>query len=142
MNYGKRAAYIRRYEEQIVPKNIQTLFDPHINRIIELSAGKYNGIFYRAKCFYLCCYDDEGKVAYKDETPFCITRAVNTWETTKGADVGVIHLICYDEFLTREAYLKDEFVMFTNLCSSLIRNRADCVVYCIANSVNKYAPYW
>lgn len=142
LNYGKRAAYIRRYEEQIVPKNIQTLFDPHIDRIIELSAGKYNGVFYRAKCFYMCFYDDEGKIAYKDETPFCITRAVNTWETTKGADVGIIHLICFDEFLTREAYLKDEFVMFSNLCSSLIRNRADCVIYCIANSVNKYAPYW
>lgn len=139
---GKRACYVRRYEEQITPKNIQTLFDPHLKRIEELSNGKYNSVFYRAKCFYLCYADDEGKITDKDPTPFCITRAVNTWETTKGADVGIIHLICYDEFLTREQYLKDEFVMFVNLCSSLIRNREDCVIYCIANTVNTYAPYW
>ena len=29
-----------------------------------------------------------------------------------------------------------------NLCSSVIRDRKDCIIYCLANSVNKYAPYW
>lgn len=138
----KRAAYIRRYQEEIMPKNIQTLFDPHLPLIMELSEGRYNGIFYRANCFYLCFYNEEGKIDYKDETPFCITRAVNTWETTKGADVGIISLICYDEFLTRSGYLKDEFICLMNLVSSIVRDRKDCVIYLLANSVNKYAPYW
>ena len=125
-----------------MPKNIQTLFDPHLPLILELSEGRFNGVFYRAKCFYLCFYNDEGKIEYKDDTPFCITRAVNTWETTKGADVGIISLICYDEFLTRSGYLKDEFICLMNLVSSLVRDRKDCVIYLLANSVNKYAPYW
>lgn len=138
----KRAAYIRRYQEEIMPKNIQTLFDPHLPLILELSEGRYNGVFYRANCFYLCFYNEEGKIDYKDDTPFCITRAVNTWETTKGADVGIISLICYDEFLTRSGYLKDEFICLMNLVSSIVRDRKDCVIYLLANSVNKYAPYW
>ena len=29
-----------------------------------------------------------------------------------------------------------------NLVSSLVRDRKDCVIYLLANSVNKYAPYW
>ena len=125
-----------------MPKNIQTLFDPHIPLILELSEGRFNGVFYRANCFYLCFYNDEGKIDYKDDKPFCITRAVNTWETTKGADVGIISLICYDEFLTRTGYLKDEFICLMNLVSSIVRDRKDCVIYLLANSVNKYAPYW
>lgn len=142
INKGKRAVYVRRYAEMIQPKNIQSLFDPQLPRIIELSQGEYNGVWYRANCFYLCYYDEEGKITKKDPTPFCLTRSVNTWETTKGADVGIISLICYDEFLTRDGYLKDEFISFCNLCSSIIRDRRDCVIYCIANSVNKYSPYW
>ena len=142
LKYGKRGVYIRRYAEQITPKNIQSLFNPHLELIESLSGGAYNWIFYRANCFYLCYMDEDGKIIEKDETPFCITRSVNTWETTKGADVGEISTIVYDEFLTREAYLRDEFVCLMNLISSIIRDRKDCIIYLLANSVNKYAPYW
>lgn len=142
LDKGERAVYIRRYAEQIVPKNIQSLFNPHLDLIEKKSGGKWNWIFYRANCFYLCYMDEAGNIVEKDETPFCLTRAVNTWETTKGADVGEISLILYDEFLTREAYLKDEFVCLMNLLSSIIRDRENCVIYLAANSVNKYAPYW
>lgn len=141
---GKRSAYIRRYSEEITPKNIQLLFsqDSFIQLIIERSEGHYNGTFYRANCFYLCFYNEEGKIEAKDNTPFCITRAVNTWETTKGQDAGELHLICYDEFATRSGYLNDEFVKFCNLLSSLIRDRKDCVIYMLANTVNQYCPYF
>ena len=44
--------------------------------------------------------------------------------------------------MTRQAYLRDEFVCFANLCSSIIRDRKDCVIYMLANTVNKYCPYW
>ena len=143
INEGKRAVYVRRYAEEIMPKNIQTLFDPHIPLIKELTGGEWNAIFYRANEFRLAYYDDEeGKITRKDETPFCTTRAVNTWETTKGADLGHISLICFDEFMTRQSYLRDEFICFANLCSSIIRDRKDCVIYMLANTVNQYCPYW
>lgn len=144
INKGERAAYIRRYQEEIQPKNIQLLFDqPALrNLIIELSGGNYNGTFYRANCFYLVYYREDGKIENKDTTPFCITRAVNTWQTTKGQDAGALHLICYDEFMTRDGYLKDEFISFCNLLSSLVRDRDDVVIYMLANTVNKYCPYF
>lgn len=143
-NEGKRSAYIRRYAEEIMPKNIQLLFSQDLltNMIIELSGGEYNGTFYRANCFYLAFYDEDGHIDKKDTTPFCITRAINTWETTKGQDAGELHLICFDEFMTRSGYLSEEFVKFCNLLSSLIRDRKDCVIYMLANSVNKYCPYF
>lgn len=141
---GKRSAYIRRYAEEIMPKNCQLLFSQPslVKMIVELSGGEYNGTFYRANCFYFAFYDEDGKKQSQDIVPFCITRAINTWETTKGQDAGELHLICFDEFMTRSGYLGDEFVKYCNLLSSLIRDRKDCVIYMLANSVNKYSPYF
>lgn len=141
---GKRSAYVRRYAEEIMPKNCQLLFSQPslIQMIIELSGGEYNGTFYRANCFYFAFYDEDGTKQRQDPIPFCITRAINTWETTKGQDAGELHLICFDEFMTRTGYLSEEFVKFCNLLSSLIRDRKNVVIYMLANSVNKYCPYF
>lgn len=145
LDAGKRSCYIRRYQEEITPKNIQLLFSQEklLDIIKEKSNGKYNSTFYRANCFYLAYYDeDEGMITAKDNVPFCITRSINTWETSKGQDAGDIHLVCYDEFMTRNGYLRDEFVCFCNLLSSVIRDRTDVIIYMLANTVNKYCPYF
>lgn len=139
----ERGAYIRRYEEEITPKNISGLFNPHIELIKTLSQGEYNAIFYRAKEFHFCYVDDEGKMTAKDPNPFCYTASINTWMTTKGVDRSDrITRLLYDEFLTRDGYLKNEFVDFMNVVSSLLRDRDMAVVYMFANTVSKYSPYW
>lgn len=84
INKGERAAYIRRYEEDITPKNIASLFSPHYDLIKELTNGEYNMVFYRAKEFHLCYIDEEGDVIKKDPTAFCVSAAINTAEHTKG----------------------------------------------------------
>lgn len=139
---GKRGAYIRRYEESITPKNLQSLFNPHLQLIWELSEHKWNSIFYRAKEFHFCAIDSEGKIIAKDDTAFCLTAAINTSENTKGEDRGEVHTIVFDEFMTRSGYLNNEFVRFMNLLSTLIRDRENAVIYMLANTVNKYCPYF
>jgi hypothetical protein len=81
---GERAAYIRRYEEDITPKNISSLFAPHYDLIKELSGGEYNSVFYRAKEFHLCYIDEDGAITKKDPTAFCVSASINTAEHTKG----------------------------------------------------------
>ena len=142
LNEGKRGAYIRRYEESITPKNLQSLFNPHLQLIWELSEHKWNAVFYRAKEFHFCAIDSDGKIIAKDDTAFCITAAINTSENTKGEDRGEVHTIVFDEFMTRSGYLNNEFVRFMNLLSTLIRDRENAVVYMLANTVNKYCPYF
>lgn len=142
---GRRGAYIRRYEESITPKNIQELFKPHSEHIREVCEEKglpWNGYYYRAKEFHLCRYEEDGSISAKDEEAFCIAAAVNTAENTKGQDRGMIHIICYDEFMTRTGYLQNEFVLFMNLLSSLIRDRDNATIYMLANTVNRYCPYF
>lgn len=139
---GHRSAYIRRWDEDIQPKHLASLFAPHYKLIEELSGGKYNSVFYRAKEFHLCYIDEEGKKLAQDPEAFCITASINTAEHTKGQDRGEIHIILFDEFMTRGGYLQNEFVQYCNLLSSLIRNREDAIIYMCANTVNRYCPYF
>lgn len=138
-NKGERCAYIRRYDNDIAPKNLSKLFDVHDIEIV--SKGQWNSVVYEKRQFYLCIRV-EGEIVAKDEQSFCDVYALNTWESSKGADRGEVSTICFDEFMTRKAYLTHEFVIFTNILSSIIRDRDGVVIYMLANTVNKYCPYF
>lgn len=135
---GAKLAYIRRYSEDIMPKNIQSLFSPHYELIEKLSNGVFNSIIYKAREFYF--YNNETEE--KSVEPFCKCFALNNWERTKGADNGFFKYVLFDEFMTRTIYLDNEFIIFTNLLSSILRDRDGTTVYMIANTVNKYCPYF
>ena len=44
--------------------------------------------------------------------------------------------------MTRQYYLQNEFVLFTNVLSTIIRHRNDVKILMLANTVNKYCPYF
>ncbi len=143
---GLPSAYVRRLDEQLKPKLLQTLFDPQIDLIKELSGGDYNAVTYRGNAFYLIRREQTARgkreIVARDPKPFCMTFAVNTWENAKGADRGAIWSICFDEFMTRSFYLAGEFVMWSNLVISITRDRPGVNVFMIANTVNKSCPYF
>ena len=140
------SAYVRRLDEMIKPKIIQGLFDPHIDYIIEKSNGDYNSIVYRANGWYLVKQEQNAAGQWvtiaKDKKPFCRSYAISTAETTKGADFGAVWSVAFDEFITRQYYLANEFVLFQNLLSSIIRDRSGVHVFMLANTVSKSCPYF
>lgn len=150
------SAYLRRMEEMIKPSNIQDLFRPHYydlqpdgtikNYIDEVTEHKYNSVTYWRRGWYLCRVDtdDAGRTVKtaQDKNPFCRAYSINTAETTKGQDAGAIAFVCFDEFITRQFYLANEFVKFQNLLSSLIRDRDGVIIYMLANTVSKHCPYF
>lgn len=143
---GLPSAYIRRLDEMIKPKIIQGLFDPHIEYIKQKTDGDYNAIEYRANGWYLCRMKQNAagqwvKIA-RDPQPFCRSYAISTAETTKGADFGAVWSICFDEFITRQYYLANEFILFQNLLSSIIRDRSGVHIFMLANTVSKSCPYF
>lgn len=153
---GIPSAYIRRMDEMIKPSNIQNLFRPHYfdlqkdgtvkNYIDEKTEHKYNSVTYWRRAWYLCRVDtdDAGRTVKtaQDKDPFCRAYSINAAETTKGQDAGEIKYICFDEFITRQFYLANEFVKFQNLLSSLIRDRDGVIIYMLANTVSKHCPYF
>lgn len=146
LDEGLPSAYLRRLDEQIKPTYISFLFDPLSKYIETKTGGKWNGFEYRIRAFYLVRMEqqEDGTVKRiaKDSKPLCRVYSISGHDTSKGADAGAIKYVCYDEFITRRYYLSNEFVMFQNVLSSLIRNRDHVKIYMLANTVNKYCPYF
>ena len=143
---GKPSAYIRRMEEMIRPTHLAGLFNPHLEHIEEITEHRYNHVVYWQHKFYLARFDEDDKGKWvktaQDLNPFCLTYAISTAETTKGTDPGEVSMILFDEFITRQFYLANEFVKYQNLLSSIIRDRPNVKIYMLANTVSKHCPYF
>lgn len=121
--------YLRRYAESIKPKAIQSLCKPHRQTLINLTEGKYNDFNYYQNRFWLVRRDDTGKIVEKDNEPFIVCNALNSVEAFTGTDEGECSMIFYDEFLSREKELADEYYNLMIFHSNCVRNR-----------VNKWTP--
>lgn len=140
------SAYIRRWKEEITGSLIEMLFDPHSEFIKKYTKNKFNGVRYWRRAFYLAHYEQtqtgQTERTATDKKPFCRCYAISIAETTKGADPGPQQYVVFDEFITRRYYINNEFVHFQNLLSSLIRDRSGTKIYMLANTVNKFCPYF
>lgn len=139
METGRPLRYLRRYRESIAPKALQSLCRPHKQTLINLSGGKFNDFQYFQNRFWLIRRDDSGKIVEKDRQPFIIASALNTVEANTGADEGECSAVFYDEFLSREKELSDEFynlMIFHNNCT---RNRTGyyCPLILVGNTVTR-----
>lgn len=139
---GSEFAYIRRWDEDLVGKKGESLFNGLIknNVIRKLSKGKWNHVVYQSRAYYFAFIDDEGTII-KDTKPFCYAFALTQHEHYKSNSYPSIRFIIFDEFLTRGVYLPDEFIIYQNVLSTIIRLRDDVIIFMLGNTVNKYSPY-
>ena len=144
-------AYVRRHSEYIKERNMQELFGPH--DIEKLTDGQWNKVKYWRGFFYLERWEVNEETGLMERTaknpePIGMACAVNTWEGQKGQDIGAAHggfkHIIYDEAITAQNYLIDEFQKFKNLVSSLVRDRVhqDTKIWLIANPLSKWCPFF
>ena len=143
-NDGSQFAYIRRWSVDVQPKRMNNLF----NAIIEdgylekLSGGKFTAIFYRTGRFYLCTYNDKGKPIYNEEDIIGYAFSLSENEHNKANSYPKVTTIIFDEFLTNKIYLPDEFILFMNTVSTIVRQRTNVKIYMLGNTVNKFCPYF
>ena len=139
---GSEFAYIRRWEEDITGKKGESLFNAHIaNGVIKkLSKGKWNHVIYKSRAYYFARIEDD-EIVETDYKPFAYAFALTQHEHYKSNSYPKIRNIIFDEFLTRGVYLPDEFIIFQNVLSTLIRLRDDVKIFMLGNTVNKFSPY-
>lgn len=139
---GAQGAIIRRWADDLKGKRGQAMFDSLVaNGAIEkASDGKWTNVHYYAGKWYMCRYDDDKRIV--DETPFCYGFALTAMEHDKSTSYPNVKIIVFDEVLTRNMYLPDEFVIFMNVLSTIIRQRNDVIIYMLGNTVNQYCPYF
>ena len=145
LNEGKQGAYIRRYDEQIKGSKGEDIWSSIVYErglVEEWTDGKWDRIVYQSRKWYLAKFDEETQTTVKQGQPFCYAFAINQGENYKGTTYPDITTIVFDEFLSRDRYLRDEFVEFTNLLSTIIRQRDDVEIYMLGNTVNPYSTYF
>ena len=139
---GEQLAIVRRWNEDFTGKRGQTMYDALVanNEIFYLTNGEWSSVFYYGSRWYLCRYEDDKRVT--DETPFAYGFSISAMEHDKSTAYPHITTVCFDEFLTRTTYLPDEFVLFMNVLSTIIRHRTNVKIFMLGNTVNKYCPYF
>ncbi|MBQ1573919.1 MAG: phage DNA encapsidation protein [Clostridiales bacterium] len=140
-----QGAIIRRYDMDFKNKRGGAMFAPLIeNGLIELySAGRYNGVKYMAGEFTLYHRNEEGEVDLVDSTPFCYGFSLTGNEHDKSTGYPNVTTIFFDEFIARDGYLVDEFVLLCGQISTIFRRKSeDRIVIMCGNTINPYNPYF
>lgn len=146
---GKQLAVIRRWDEDFTGANsARTLYNSLMNNgngdnvVLKLSEGEYNGVEYYAGRFFLTYYDDEKGRNYRSDKVVAYAFALTQSEHYKSGSWPDITTVLFDEFITKGQYLNDEFIIFQNMLSTIIRQRDDVVIYMCGNTINRYNPYF
>lgn len=152
LKYGNKVAILRRFREDFKGKRGGAYWDNLMfdgngkNHIKELTKGKYTKVTYYAGKWFLAYYDEDLQKDITEPEPFAYAFALTEMEHEKG-NTYQIGTIIFDEFMTRNSYLPDEFVTTMNVISTLVRSRTELngqmirVIMC-ANTVSQYCPYF
>lgn len=146
--HRKQLAIVRRWTDDFIGKRGQMMFaslecnGKGENIVSKVTEGEYTNIYYFASKWYLCRYDEETGKRIMFETPFAFGFSITAQEHDKGTTYPNLDIILFDEFLTRTTYVPDEFVLFMNVISTIIRQRTNVKIFMLGNTVNKYCPYF
>lgn len=140
---GEQFAYIRRYGEDIRKKNLTNLFSGHIENglVKSLTNNKYNSVNYTTSKFYFERLDEDGNHEQSEE-PIGFAFDLNSMEHYKSTSFPKITTIIFDEFMSRSGYLPNEWILFANSLSTIIRHRDNVKIILLGNTVNKFCPYF
>ena len=141
-------AVIRRWREDLRGKRGSMLFanlecnGNGENVISKLTNGQYDRVIYISSKWYLGYFDESTQRNVIMDKPFAFAFALSEMEHDKSTSYPEVTTILFDEFMTRGAYLPDEFVLFMNVLSTIIRDRDDVEIFMCANTISKYCPYF
>lgn len=140
---GEQFAYLRRYGEDIRKKNLSNLFSGHAENgfISKLTSGEWSLVDYSVSKFYFERINEDGD-REKSEIPCGFAFDLNSMEHYKSTSFPKVTTIIFDEFMSRAGYLPNEWILFANCLSTIIRHRDNVKIILLGNTVNKYCPYF
>ena len=141
---GEQGVYLRRMVEDIRGFRGDSLFKDMMESgaIERITGGKWDKVKYRGRAWYLARFDDDLNADVVDGAPFMFALALTDTDHNKSTSYAGVKTVIFDEFLSRTAYLTDEFTLFMNTLSTIIRDRSDVQIFMFGNTVTQYCPYF
>lgn len=139
---GCQMGIIRRWADDFKGKRGQSLFSPLIENglISDIFEGEWNSVVYKSMQWFLC-REEEGQTVYCT-TPIAYAFPLTSMSHDKSTSYPNVRYIIFDEFLDRNGYLPNEFDLFTNTISTIVRDKEDVRIMMLANTVSQYSPYF
>lgn len=151
LKYGYEIAIIRRHRENFKSKRGAAMFNNLVknekeeNMVKKLTKGEYDTITWYAGRWFLAKWDPELQRNIPSPKPFAYSFALTEMEPDKSSSYPDIRTIIFDEVISRDGYLNNEWVYFQNVLSTIIRNRGPedgFKIFMLGNTVNKYCIYF
>lgn len=138
---GEQGAIVRRFADDFKRGRGTVMFNSLLD-VGKLVDTEYSGIEFKSGQWFLYRWDNDLQKKILDENPFCYSFALTNMEHDKSTSYPNVTTIVFDEFLTRQSTLPDEFILFMNCISTIIRHRDNVKIYMLGNTVNKSSPYF
>lgn len=141
--YGINLHYIRQKSEDCELKNIRKLYDTVLdyNYISAIFDDVYNDIKFIGKRWYLLKRNENG-ICYQceDDCTFCCgLDESDHLKSTYNAPRG--DMIFFDEFISTY-YGASDFIRFSDICKTIIRDRLSPVIFMSANTIDKNSQWF
>lgn len=139
-----QSALIRRWDEDFKGSRGLSMFSDIVEHgeLKKLFGDTYDGIQYYRHAWYLSKTDEKTGKPVREQEPFCYAFTLTAMEHDKSTSYPRVKVILFDEMLTRKQYLPDEFVLFMNVLSTIIRERDGVIIYMLGNTVSHFSPYF
>lgn len=140
---NETTVYVRRVDKRITRSEMGRMFKAVKEKIPVLTEGVYNNAVYDSRAFYLNRINEKGEEMERSSTPFMYILPLNVQDDVKSVfNDNTVSMVWFEEFITRERYLTNEFLKFQSLISTVVRLRDNVVIVMTANTVNKFCPYF
>lgn len=148
--FKEQGAIIRRFDDDFIGvTSARSMFNALMcngdgeNVIKKKTNGTFEGVEYYGGAYYMTKTDENTGLLKRTNIIIAYAFALTSEQSYKGGSYPNITTVFFDEFMTRKFYLKDEFITFQNVLSTIIRERNNVKIYMCANTVNKFGcPYF
>ena len=138
---GRQLAIIRRFDEDFRGAKKNPFAGVTAEGVVSvLTNDEYNSVYGYAGRWFLQKIEN-GVEVLRDTKPIATAFSLTGMEHDKGSAFPDIHNVFFDEFMTRNRYLTDEFTLFMNTLSTIARHRDDIRIFMAGNTVNLTCPH-
>lgn len=145
LDNGGQFFLLKRWQDDVKPMIIQNALDGNLlNRINQMSNGRFDNIIFRNGRFIAVTYDDKGKPIIDDSNTVGYVWDLTESERLKSLSFPNVTNVYFEEFISlhNEGYHPDEIRLFLNIISTIVRDRTNVKIWMLGNTTNPYNPYF
>lgn len=142
---GSQGIYLRRNDVDIKGRVKDDVFGAVVHEldyVNKATKGEWTMVRSKGHQFFFARVDPDTNRVVLDIEPFCYAVALSQAEINKGRSYPKVGTVMFDEFLTQDRELKNEFGLFANVLSTIVRTRDNVEVFMLGNTVNMYSTYF